>query len=189
VFESTERSAPADPASSGKELDDDVVAQAFLHELLLSAKIAPLSKHGTFVAALHAMGLGGDGDILREVVLSHDFNFAAIGMQRTQARSLLRYLRAAAVPASPELASAHAGFHEQSAKACLLDALNRAKFLPADTRGQFADKLYESGIGDEVALRECLLAAPPDLDLLSEAIGMTPVQKMVLLKFLASAAK
>ena len=189
VFESTKRSHPADAATGGKELDDDAAAQAFLHELLLSAKIAPLSKHGAFVTALHAMGLGGDGDILREVLLSHGFNFAEIGMQPAQARSMLRYLRAAAVPALPELAASHAGFHEQSAKACLLDALIRAKFLPADTRGQFADKLYESGIGDEVALRECLLATPPDVDLLSEAIGMTLVQKMVLLKFLASAAK
>ena len=92
VFESTKRPHPADAAAGGKELDDDAAAQAFLHELLLSAKVAPLSKHGAFVTALHAMGLGGDGDILREVLLSHGFNFAEIGMQPAQARTSLAWV-------------------------------------------------------------------------------------------------
>jgi hypothetical protein len=65
----------------------------------------------------------------------------------------------------------------------LVDVLVRAKLLPAAKRREFATKLFEQGVSDELSLWQSLSAVPPDFDLVTD-IGMTQAQKRMLRTFL-----
>ena len=174
--------APQRAGDSAATRDDDAASRVLLHRFLSSASIVPLRQLDVFVEALAMMGLGGDECLLREILLD-GFDFAYIGMRPTQINSLLRYLRLpAAFESSGSFSIQRLIPTEEVAKAQLVDVLARAMLLPASKREHFAEKLYDSGIGDEVALRECLLSDPPCIDL-SADVGMNPIQKRVMLKY------
>ena len=66
----------------------------------------------------------------------------------------------------------------------LVSILARAEIVPVDKRIQFAQALYDIGISNQHMLRDSVLGASPDIDL--AIIGMNPVQKKALLKFLCA---
>jgi hypothetical protein len=125
------------------------------------------------------MGFGGDESLLRESLLD-GFDFAGIGMRPPQAYSLLRFLQPAASITSVSHSSQNILSTELAVKECLVDILSRAKLFPSEMRVRFAEKLYNSGIGDEVALRECLLSDP---HYVAAEVGINGVQIKVLQKF------
>lgn len=66
----------------------------------------------------------------------------------------------------------------------LVSVLARAEIVPVDKRVQFAKTLYDIGISNQHMLRDSVLGASPDIDL--AIIGMNPIQKKALLKYLCA---
>jgi hypothetical protein len=72
---------------------------------------------------------------------------------------------------------------DAAAVSCLVHVLVRAGGFPAAKRREFATKLFEQGVFNELSLWRSLSANPPDFDLVTD-IGMTAAQKRSLLAFL-----
>jgi len=72
---------------------------------------------------------------------------------------------------------------DAAAVSCLVHVLVRAGGFPAAKRREFATKLFEQGVFNELSLWRSLSANPPDFDLETD-IGMTAAQKRSLLAFL-----
>jgi hypothetical protein len=146
--------------------DHAAAARHFLRQFLHSANIVPWRQLDAFVEALYAQGLGGDENLLRESLLD-DFDFEGIGMSPPQTNALFRYLRlpAASDSSASCLSESHLSTEvllsaEVAVKKHLVDVLTRAMILPEEQRELFAQRLYDSGIADEVGLREDLLSNP-----------------------------
>ena len=67
----------------------------------------------------------------------------------------------------------------------LVDILARADICPIEKRQQFAEALYDNCISNEQQLKDSVVGDNPDIDLVSD-IGMKPLQKKQLIRFLAA---
>jgi hypothetical protein len=155
-----------------------------LRELLVRASVVPVERIFQFADKLYESGIG-DFETLQESLLADppdvDVLSADIGMLPLQKRCIMRYVSSS----SSQLPLMDRTYDKDAIKDCLVDVLSRANIVPDTQRDAFAQRLYDSGIGNEETLRDCILSNPPEVDAITQ-IGMTKLQLKVLIQFLHS---